>query len=291
MSRARSGPTVALREVAADLRQRRTAAGRTAADAARVLGVHEDTISRMERAQVTLKRGPVAELLRAYGTTQEEITGVLDQLAAANEPGWWHPYRDLLTPQLASVIDLESAATTIRGYSPGIVPEFLQTPAYARILLERRHPEESDETIDRRIALLQARQHAVFHRHAPVRRVRLWVLLEQAALHRTVGAPQIMREQIDHLNALSADPSSAVAVQVMRLHAPPHPLLTSGPVEIIRLDHPLLADRLVIAGLHKDALTVTEDSDAVRTYMRALDHSVTAAPPPTHPISVPEDAL
>ncbi|MFD5317560.1 DUF5753 domain-containing protein [Streptomyces sp. NPDC127098] len=283
MSAPRSGPTLALRLVAADLRARREAAGMTMAAAAGILTAHEITISRMERAITSLKPRAVERLLRAYGTEEREIDEMLAKLAAANRPGWWHDYRDLLSGDLAGVIDLESGAEIIRAYEPGLVPDLLQTPDYAHALLRTRFPHEAKSQVERRLELLAARQRAAFERPSPLR---FWVLIEEAALHRRVGTTKVMEKQVEYLNGFVADRSSRIAVQVMPLTVPPHPLLTSGPAEVLRFTHVHLADRLVVRGLYREAVTVTDDINAIRTYMKAFDDSCLSAPLPTTPIAM-----
>ncbi|MDT0343885.1 helix-turn-helix domain-containing protein [Streptomyces litchfieldiae] len=281
MSRARSGATTALRLLAADLRIRREAAGMSIAAAAEKLDVHPTTIRRLEAARHTLKPATVAHLLTLYGTAPEEVARILTALSQANQPGWWHEFRDLLTPEQSDILDFESSAGLIRSYAPALVPDLLQTEGYARVLLRRHHPQDDAATLDRRIALLAARRRAAFERERPLR---LWVLIEEAALHRPIGDPGVMREQIAYLDALAADRSSTRTVQVMPLDAPTHPMLASGTVHVMRFEHPYLADRLVVSGLHQVAATITDDIGAVRQYARALDLACMAAPEPHTPV-------
>lgn len=55
----------------------------------------------------------------------------------------------------------------------------------------------------------------------PARRLRLWVVLDESALRRVVGSPQIMREQLAYLNRLGAQPH--ITVQVLPHTAGAHP--------------------------------------------------------------------
>ncbi|ONK10421.1 helix-turn-helix transcriptional regulator [Streptomyces sp. MP131-18] len=284
MSRARSGATSALRLLAADLRARRVAAGVTIATAAEKLDVHPTTIRRLEAAKHTFKPATVAHLLRIYGVPEEEVDQILARLSAANTPGWWHDYRDLLTEDQADRLDFESSASLIRAYAPGLVPDLLQTADYARALLRMQHPREDQRCLDRRVGLAEARKRAAFDRERPLR---YWCLIEHAALHRVVGDAEVMRGQLDHLNAIAGDLASLIKIQIMPLTTPPHPMLASGAVEIVRFDHRYLADRLVVRGLHQAAATITDDIDAVRAFNRAMDTACLAAPRPTAPIPIP----
>ncbi|MEV8333822.1 helix-turn-helix domain-containing protein [Streptomyces niveus] len=285
MSRPRSGPTVALRLLGADLRARREAAGVTLEAAAGSLGVDRATVSRLERASTVPKRRTVSALLHLYGTAKEEAEGVLRALEEAREPGWWHPWRDVLPEYLAGVIDLESAADLIRVYSPGVVPELLQTPGYARALLQLRYPRATGEEVDRLLRLLRERQEHTLRR--PVRPVRLWALIEDAVLQRPVGGPAVMTEQMSFLDHYTRHRGSGITVQVIPTAVGEHPLLLSGPVSILRYAHPLLEDRLIAPNLHPGVSPITEDSDAVHTYLVAMDETAALAPPPTNPLPTP----
>ncbi|MEV7869144.1 helix-turn-helix transcriptional regulator [Streptomyces sp. NPDC088124] len=269
---------MALRLFAADLRARRKAAGLTIESVAQSLGVHSATVGRLEQAQTAPRRATVTHLLRLYGTRADEVDAVLDALGEALADGWWHPYRALLPDHLAGVIDLESAASLIRSYAPGVVPELLQTRGYARALLQLRYPRASENEIGERLDLLRARQEHALGRNEPVR---LWVLMEEAVLTRPVGAePAVMHEQLAALDGHTVR-RDVVTVQVIPTLVGPHPLLLSGPVDILRYPHPQLADRLVVRGLHAEAATVSDDLGAVRTYQAAMDATAALALPPT----------
>lgn len=284
MSRPRSGPTVALRLLAADLRSRREAAGITMEAAATALGVHEMTLSRLENARTAPRTATVGHLLRLYGTPEPEAEAVLAALHEALQPGWWHPYRDILPAHLEGTIDLESAASLIRTYAPGLVPELLQTPAYARELLTQRHPRAGEDEIERRLQLLHERQQHTLHREdSPVR---LWALIEETVLARPVGSPTTMREQLEHLDQHTVH-RGAVTVQVIPAAVGAHPLLLGGPADVLRYTQCALDDRLVVRGLHAEAATLTDDLDAVRTYQAAMDITATLALPPTTRITAP----
>ncbi|MFF8967096.1 helix-turn-helix domain-containing protein [Streptomyces globisporus] len=281
MSRPRSGPTVALRLLAADLRARREAAGMTLEAAASALGVHSMTLSRLELARTVPRRATVGHLLRLYETPEEERDSVLDALEEARRPGWWHPYRDVIPDHLAGLIDLETAARLIRTYAPGIVPELLQTPRYARALLELRYPRASAEETACRLELLLERQsRTVGHGHGPVR---LWALIEEAVLDRMIGDREVMAEQIEHLDRFTRQ-GGPVTMQVIPSDAGQHPLLMSGSADIMRYGHPSFGDRLIVRGLHPETVTVTDNENAVLTYLAALDATATLASPPTAPV-------
>ncbi|MEU0787341.1 DUF5753 domain-containing protein [Streptomyces sp. NPDC006173] len=72
------------------------------------------------------------------------------------------------------------------------------------------------------------RQHRIYD---PARPLHLRAVLDESVLHRLVGSPEIMREQLEHLNALGAEPH--ITVQVFPYTAGAHAAL-SGQFSILQ---------------------------------------------------------
>ncbi|MGE6737708.1 helix-turn-helix domain-containing protein, partial [Streptomyces sp. NPDC059900] len=78
------------------LQDMRLDAGASLEDAARALRVKTLTIRRLEKAEVALKPLYVEKLLETYGADRGMIDEFVDLAEQANEPGWWHSYRDVV---------------------------------------------------------------------------------------------------------------------------------------------------------------------------------------------------
>jgi hypothetical protein len=102
----------------------------------------------------------------------------------------------------------EAEAVTLWTFQHSLVPGLLQTQDYAQSVLER-HPNVTPEQVDERVAARMGRQ-AVLDRGEPPL---LWVLLDENVLHREVGGPTIMAEQVARIAALARRPK--VTVQVL----------------------------------------------------------------------------
>ncbi|MEV8340230.1 helix-turn-helix domain-containing protein [Streptomyces niveus] len=287
MSQPRSGPTVALRCFGADLRRRREAAGMTLQSVAETIKKDRATPARWENAETVPNPRMVAVLLDLYSTPIAERTEVLRALEEAKKPGWWHPWREVAE---VGVIDLESAATGIRSYAPGVLPDLLQTTEYAEALMSLRNPYEDPAVRRLRLELLEARKaHSIEGGPGGVanneNRAGLWVLLEQATLRRRVGGPGVMTRQLDYLEAHIADVGSSVAIQVIPPGVP-HPLAISlcGHLEILRFKEFGMGERLIQIGLHPAMTLITDDSDAVENYRMAMDVTSGYAPPRFTPL-------
>ncbi|MEU8343171.1 DUF5753 domain-containing protein [Spirillospora sp. NPDC048832] len=103
----------------------------------------------------------------------------------AHDPGWWNQY----TP-------IEARASRICYWALAIIPGLLQTPDYARALLEDG---QIIEDVEATVAARMARQE-VLNRDRPPE---LRALINESALDQPVGGPEVMRDQLAHLIALS----------------------------------------------------------------------------------------
>ncbi|WP_406155082.1 helix-turn-helix domain-containing protein [Streptomyces canus] len=211
-----SAPTVLRMILGRRLQERRQGAGASLDDAARALRVTSLTIRRLEKAEVALKPLYVEKLLETYGAGRQEIEEFVELAERANEPGWWHTYRDVLPNWFSAYVSLEAGARTLRAYEPHYVTGLLQTHAYARGVLRGGFPGESEEDLGRRVDLRLRRQSLLDRPGAPT----LWVVMEEAVLHRVVGGPEVMREQIDRL--LEVSELEHVSVDVVPFTAGAH---------------------------------------------------------------------
>ena len=132
-------------------------------------------------------------------------------------PAWWGPF-DL---PYDTYVGLESGAVTIRDFDPGVFPGLLQTPDYARALHERAFPRLATEVIDQRIEVRAIRQQILFRDDAP----NLLAIVDEAVLHRVVGGPKVMVQQLERV--IEANQQHNITVQVMPYSVGAHPALDS----------------------------------------------------------------
>ena len=167
-------------------------------------------ISRMELGRVGFKERDVADLLTLYDVTDEQARkSVLDLVAAANEPGWWHRFNDVLPHWFQAYVGLEEAAVRIRTYEVQFVPGLLQTKEYARAVVTAGSAGLSADEISQRVDLRLERQRLFDRPDPPV----FWGVIDEAALRRPIGGAEVMRAQIEHLIDLMRQPS--ITIQVM----------------------------------------------------------------------------
>jgi transcriptional regulator with XRE-family HTH domain len=204
-------------------------------EAAKALHVNHLTIRRMENAQTGLKVPYVKELLRLYGASDQEVDEFIAMAEKANEPGWWHPFRDALPDWFRAYVSLETDAQLLRVYEPHYVTGLLQTRDYAREVIRAGFPHAEEADLERRVDLRMRRQSLLAAPDAPT----LWVVMEEASLRREVGGPKVMRAQLDRLIEASELPN--VAFRVVPLAAGSHPG-TGGHVTYFRFRERELQD-------------------------------------------------
>ncbi|MCX4663153.1 helix-turn-helix domain-containing protein [Streptomyces uncialis] len=236
MSEPRSAPTVGQVVLGRRLQDLRERAGLKREEAAKVLRVAPATVRRMEMAEVALKIPYVQLLLKTYGVSDEETDTFVLLAEEANRPGWWQRFHDILPGWFSMYVSLEGAAVLIRAYEPHFVPGLLQTEDYARAVLRSGAVGQTrPEDIDGHVALRMQRQDLLTRENAP----RLWVVMDETALRRPAGGPEVMRGQIDKLLECTKLPN--VTLQIARFDSGPHPG-TYGPFVLFRFAMPELPD-------------------------------------------------
>ncbi|QCX75894.1 Helix-turn-helix protein [Streptomyces sp. YIM 121038] len=269
MSEPRSAPTVGQVVLGRRLQDLRERAGLKRDEAARILRVAPATVRRMETAEVALKIPYLQSLLKAYGVADEEADSFIALAEEANKPGWWQRFHDILPGWFSMYVSLEGAASLIRSYEPHFMPGLLQTEDYARgVLLSGAIGQTRPEDTERYVALRMERQTLLTREDAP----RLWVVMDETALRRPVGGPEVMRAQIDRL--LEATEMPRVTLQVAPFAAGPHPG-TFGPFVLFRFAMAELPDMV-----YSEYLTGAVYLDAraeVATHLEVMDRMAAQA--------------
>ncbi|MGW0393991.1 helix-turn-helix domain-containing protein [Streptomyces sp. NPDC003042] len=264
-------PTVRRRRLGAELRRLRLARGLTSTQVAEHLLISQPKISHLENGRRAIKPRDVRDLCGLYGVTDPQVIDSLMRMAAeADRQGWWVACGEV---PYAVYIGLETAAASIRSYEPLVIPDLLQTPAYAAAVIAETIPLATAEQIAVRREVRLGRQSRAHH---PGRPLRLWVVLDESALRRVIGSPEIMREQLEYLNHLGAQPR--ITVQVLPHSAGAHPGV-SGQFSI--LDFPDTATGTVYLERFTSDLYLEKQSD-VRQYTAMYDHLQAQALNPDH---------
>ena len=261
------GPTVLRILLGTQLRRLRESRGITAQEAARAIRGSESKISRIELGRNAVREVDIADLLTLYGITDTTEREQLLALASqANQPGWWHRYQDILPGWFQAYIGLEESAESIRSYDAQFIPGLLQTEDYAAAVIALG--EFSLEETERLVYLRKERQ-----RRFSSGGLRLWAVIDEAALRRPVGSTSLMRDQLEHL--LDSSDMPGFTLQVAPL---PAGGLAPGSFSILGFAVPDLPDVVYLEQL-TSAMYLDKPSDVDR-YVTAMDKLSAASAPP-----------
>ncbi|MFI6518032.1 helix-turn-helix domain-containing protein [Spirillospora sp. NPDC050679] len=148
-------------------------------------GLNQDKLA----AQANVTRGYLGQVERGITRCRRDFTERLDKALKAGthlQSTWDELIRGTKYPKHFVKFPLvEATAEVLRAYETHIINGLLQSEAYATALLKR--PEA--------VAVRMGRQKKVLTDPCP----KLFVVMEEGVLHRCVGSPAIMREQLENL--------------------------------------------------------------------------------------------
>ena len=200
----------ALSLFADELKAHRAERGWTQADVAAKASYSESLIAQVE----TCRRAATADLAKALDRVFETPGWSQDTPGSPGTPGTFGRLETKLRhlpfpPSFRSFAPYEKDAAALFIFEHSLIPGILQTPDYARAVLET-HPNTTEEEVTERVAARLARQ-VILEREDPPAPV-LWVLLDQNVLNREIGGPGVMREQLTHLARMARCPNITIQV-------------------------------------------------------------------------------
>ncbi|MFD3926520.1 helix-turn-helix domain-containing protein [Streptomyces sp. NPDC058614] len=224
------------RQLAARLKELRDAAGLTLTEVAERIEVNQSSLSRIETGDRGTSPVLVRALLDCYGVEDPaQRADVLDLVRADKEQQkpWWRKYSTVLTAtRYDGYLALEAGATALANYQPMLVPGLLQTEDYARAIITQMRMELSPPQVE---ALVKVRMERQSSRLDGERPAKVWAILDEAVLRRTVGSADVMRDQLRKLAEASEQPN--ITVQLLPFALGAHPGLY-GPFVILTFPDP-----------------------------------------------------
>ena len=278
-----SGSTVRRILLGSQLRRLREQKGVTRQEAGYVIRASESKISRLELGRVSFKERDVDDLLTLYGVSDKTEREALLQLAReANTPGWWHRYNDVLPGWFQTYVGLEESAALIRTYELQFVPGLLQSEGYARAVIRLGNAGAADHEIDQSVELRMQRQERLTGPDAP----RLWAVVDEGALKRPIGGPEVMRGQFEHLIEMSKLPN--VTIQIMPFRFGGH-AAEGGAFTILRFPEQDLPDVVYVENL--TGAMYLDKRDDVDTYLQAMERLCVDSATPERTVELLGDLL
>lgn len=167
---------------------------------ARELGFHRSVIVKVETGSQPASKAVATLIQQRFPKLCNGLLVVLSSIARKSSgpiPGWY-----------ADFLEREGVATSIRLYQPIIVPGVFQTGDYAREVYAGHRPGIADDELDELVKARLERKGILDKPDAP----EIVAILDEAVLHRPVGSPKIMHDQIVHLIELSERPNILIQV-------------------------------------------------------------------------------
>lgn len=211
---ARRGATFRRWELGKELRRLREKADLTIQEAAEGFGFSDTKLGRVETGHNSLPRvTDLEKLLDRYDVTDiDDRDALLTLHRDSLSPDWWTPYRSAMPSGMPMYVGLEMEAHVMRAWQPYIVFGLLQTEAYARAMFTTAKPveETTTEFVEYNVRLRMERRALITREDDPME---LRVILDESALRRIVGGPEVMRDQYEEIATLNA--LDHVTVQIL----------------------------------------------------------------------------
>jgi len=199
---------------AAELKRLRERAGVTQSDVAAKTNYSLSTVSAYETGNLIPSAAFAERADKMFGTDDyDEVSkthnGDLTRLQKLVE-------QVSVRPWFRDRVEVERKAAEIREYESYQIPGLLQTEDYARAIVSSVRPILPDDAIERAVALRMTRQQILEpdedvpldQENAP----RLWAIIDESALNRVVGSPQIMRAQREYLVTMAYRPNITIQI-------------------------------------------------------------------------------
>ena len=267
----RAGPSVRRLILGSQLRRLREQSGISCAEAGYSIRGSASKISRMETGRISFKERDVDDLLTLYGLNEpEERAQLMSLVAQTKQTGWWHRYNERMPKWFEDYVGLEEAAARIQSWELQFIPGLLQTEDYARMAIVHGHPRAAEETIESMVDLRMRRQRILGGTHPP----RLWMVIDESVLHRTLGSAAMLKKQVDRL--LELTDLSHISLQVVPFAKSGY--VAEGAFSILRFAETELPDIAYIE--HLTGALYLERLDEIEVYGRAFDRLVVDAETP-----------
>jgi transcriptional regulator with XRE-family HTH domain len=199
-------PTVRGRRLMRELKRLREAGGITPDQAAQRLDFSKSKLYRIENGRSRVDADDLEDMLDLYDVRSPQRDALIQLGRESRRRGWWTRYRDVFT---GSYVGLEAEASDIRQ-NASLVPGIFQTPDYARAIIAATGPWLDTAETERRAAARSARQQALF---GTAQIPRIHAVLDESALRRQVGGPEVTRQQMSALAEAARRPE--VTFQVL----------------------------------------------------------------------------
>lgn len=272
----RPSPTVRSKRLRRELRRLREERGLTIEQVAAQAGNewNPSTLGRWENGDRRIRPADLRSLLDVYDIRDEQREALMTLAREARQRGWWQVYGDVLASDTSSYIGLETEALSVHTYQQQLIPALVQSWDYARAVIRAGRPDDTDAQIDRRVTVRLDRQDVLTDDHP----INLWAVIDEAAIRRVVGGPEVMGNQLTHLAEVAERPG--IQLQVLPFSTGAHAAMASS---FVILGFEAADPDVVYIDAGTSALFVEEPPD-VDAYRLMFDHLRAAALAPSESV-------
>ncbi|MET7888766.1 helix-turn-helix domain-containing protein [Streptomyces avermitilis] len=272
---AKRGATFRRRELGKELRKLRERRELTLQEVAKELGFSHTKLARVEIGENDLPRvGDLEALMDLYDLElpreDRETLLQLHRESLSKEP--WTPYKAFMPSKMPTYRGLEQDATVMRAFQPNFAFGLLQTESYARALYQIAKPvdETTTEYIEQNVRLRLERKELITRPDDPLE---LRVIMDETAVRRMVGGPEVMREQYNEIVELGK--LDNVTIQILT-----HDVVTyRSESNFAILDFSEALDPIVQVDM-PNTISVTDEPREVQRNIRRFDAMRDSALPP-----------
>jgi transcriptional regulator with XRE-family HTH domain len=213
------------------IRQYRDDAGLDLTDTAGFLKCDRSKMSRIESGERGFSPAELRTVLTGLGVD----AGAQDLLAAISgwreTPNWWQGFLSVLPNPYLDFVIPETFAAQAFIYAPFQIPEPLCIPSYIEALVA------GDPSIPKRqeaqvVEATQIRRRTVVEE----RRMRLSVVIGEAALRQQVGGLDVLRQQLIHLVELTSSDYGWISIRILPFDADASAAGGAGGFSVLQFD-------------------------------------------------------
>lgn len=158
----------------------------------RIIGSVKSTVSKLESGELKIDEKQAIQLDQKFETGGHFLR-LLTFARLGHDPDWFKEH-----------VSYEARASMLKIFELALIPGILQTPEYARALMEDAGIEDIDDQLTARLA----RQEILGRVPRPL----VWVILAESVLDWPVGGAEVMRAQLARILELSELPNLKVRV-------------------------------------------------------------------------------
>lgn len=209
----RHSPGLNKRRLGRLLTRFREEAGLTLVQAAEALYTSRSAMGRLETGGTRVNVHILKSMLDLYNIGADRWPGLIQMALRAGEKGWWHQFG---TGTVGTYVDFETEVGELFMFGLAIVPGLLQTPEYAEVLFRHYYAgrRDIDDVVRRHLAVRMARQ----ERLTDDPPLKVTAVIDESALMRPVGGPDVRTAQLVHFADVAALPN--VEIRVLPLGVP-----------------------------------------------------------------------